>query len=167
MKKILMSLLVIALMLGVVGVAFATNAEFSNVGALSLGRGYAKDVDVSFVGYELETGFPDGVRVDGVYLAFTENLGSQQHSTIIFVSLRGYGSEDANELAYCVAVVPKETTLVAGTIYKFPCADLTYALPEDVRYVKVTVAEQSAYVAGTQAIIGEDPSVATVTGAAP
>lgn len=144
-KSILISLLVGVLALGAMGAAFATNVGFSNVGALSLGSEDVKDVDCDYIGYELDTGTNLPVEVDGVYISFTEDLHSTPNCTIIFVSLR-----DANfqELAYCVAVVPASTTLDKDTIYKFPCADNTYADPEKVYYVKVTIAENSSYSAG-------------------
>lgn len=161
-KALLIGLIICVLAMGGIGAAFATGMNFTNVGSLSLDYEGVSQVNCDFVGYELHTGAGIGVVVDGVYISFDKNLHSGANSTVLFVSLR-----DAQfvELAYCVAVVPASTTLWAGKIYKFPCADNTTALPEDVYYVKVTVAEQSAYTAGAQPIIGESAGVLSMPGA--
>jgi hypothetical protein len=164
-KRLLIGVIVVVLALGAMGAAFATNVGFSNVGALSLGHDNVKDVDVDFVGYELDTGMNLPVEVNGVYISFTKNIHSDDNSTVIFVSLR---KADWTELAYCVALVPASTTLYKDTIYKLPCADGTYADPEDVYYVKVTVGENSAYsTLGGGQDYGEGTGVVDMPGAAP
>ena len=143
-KALLIGLLVCVLALGAIGAAFASNVTFTGVGTLALGSTPAfEDIEVDFIGYELDTGDFLPVEVDGVYISFDRNLHSPNNSTVIFVSLR-----DANfyELAYCVATVPASTWLWANTIYKLPIAiGSAVADPQDVYYVKVTVAENSSY----------------------
>ena len=56
MKKILMSLLVIALMLGVIGAASTAGMSFSGVGALSLGVEPIPEIDVDYIGFHLSSG---------------------------------------------------------------------------------------------------------------
>ena len=164
-KSILISLLVGVLALGAMGAAFATNVGFSNVGALSLGSEDVKDVDCDYIGYELDTGCDLPVQVDGVYISFTEDLHSTPNSTIIFVSLR---DDEFTELAYCVAVVPACTTLDKDTIYKLRCADGSFADPEAVHCVKVTVAENSSYsTLGGGQDHGKGPEVVDMAGTAP
>ena len=164
-KHLLIGVIVVVLALGTMGAAFATNVGFSNVGALSLGHDSVNDVDVDFVGYELDTGCNLPVEVNGVYISFTEDLHSDPNSTVIFVSLRG---DDWTELAYCVALVPASTTLHKDKVYKLPCADESYADPEDVYYVKVTVGENSAYsTLGGGQDYGEGTDVEDMPGAAP
>ena len=141
-KALLIGLMVCVLALGGIGAAFATTMNFENVGELSLGHELVSQVNCDYVGYELDTGCNLAVEVNGVYISFDKDLHSDVNSTVIFVSLR-----DCNfvELAYCVALVPPCTTLDAGTVYKMTTADGTFADPEDVCYVKVTVAENSSY----------------------
>ena len=141
-KAILISLIVCVLAVSGIGAAFATNVGFSNVGALSLGHDAVEDVNCDFVGYELDTGMNLPVEVNGVYISFDKDIHSNDNSTVIFVSLR---DSLFQELAYCVALVPASTTLYATNIYKIQTADGTYADPELVYYVKVTVAENSTY----------------------
>ena len=162
-KRLLIGVIVVVLALGTIGAAFATGMDFSNVGELSLGYTEVSQVNCDFVGYELFTGGGIGVVVDGVYISFDKDLHSDQNSTVIFVSLR---DANFNELAYCVATVPASTTLWAGNKYKLPCADGITAKPEDVYYVKVTVAEQSAYsYTGAAQDYGESAGIIIMPGA--
>jgi len=141
-KSLLIGVILVVVALGTMGAAFATTMEFDKVGELSLGHKLVSQVNCDFIGYELDTGFHLPVEVNGVYISFDKDVHSDNNSTVIFVSLRD-GNFD--ELAYCVALVPHSTTLAAGTKYKLPCADGTFADPEEVHYVKVTVAENSSY----------------------
>ena len=142
-RAFLIGLIICILALGGIGAAFASSINYSGVGILALGRTAPfEDIGVDFVGYELDTGDNLPVEVDGVYISFDRDLHSSDNSIVIFVSLR---AGDWTELAYCVALVPASETLLEGTIYKIPCADGTFADPEQVYYVKVTVAENSSY----------------------
>ena len=141
-KVLLIGLIVCALAVGGIGAAFATNVGFDKVGALSLGTTAVKDVNVDFVGYNLDTGYTKPVVVNGVWLSFDTDIHSDDNTTIIFVSLRDGGF---NELAYCVLTVAASTTLNAGDTRLVMCSDGSEADPEAVVYVKVTVAENSTY----------------------
>jgi len=141
-KSLLIGLILVVVTLGTMGAAFATTMDFSEVGELSLGHEEVSQVNCDFLGYELDTGFHLPVEVNGVYISFDKDVHSDNNSTVIFVSLRNALFE---ELAYCVALVPSTDTLQAGTKYKLRCADDTFADPEEVYYVKVTVAENSSY----------------------
>ena len=141
-KAFLIGVIVCVLAMSGIGAAFATTMEFTEVGELSLGHTGVSQVDCDYIGYELDTGFHLPVEVNGVYISFNKDLHSTVNSTIIFVSLRNASFQ---ELAYCVAVVPASTTLYATNVYKIQTADGTFADPEAVYYVKVTVAENSTY----------------------
>lgn len=162
-KALIIGLIVSVLAIGGIGAAFATGMNFDNIGALSLGREPVDQVNVDYLGYILTTGFGFGVKVDGVYISFDKNIvsegvGSEGNKTIIFVSLRDNEPADiGTELAYCVAIIDAGTILDKDTVYKFQCADNTFALPEDIYLVKVTVAGNSAYDAGTQLTQGQGP----------
>jgi len=136
-RVLLIGLIVCVLAMGGIGAAFATGMGFSNVGALSLGTGDVPQVNVVDVGWELYSGAGLGVVVDGVYLKLDRNIAA---GTVIFISLRNTGW---TELAYYAGVTTGAMT--ANTWYKFPLSDGTTALPAQVAYVKVTVAENGSY----------------------
>ena len=83
-KALLMAAAVVVLALGVMGAAFATGMEFSNVGALSSGTGDIPQVNTTYTGY-VTCGDIDHVRVVKVVAAFDRDLGkgSQIYAGVI------------------------------------------------------------------------------------
>jgi len=70
-KAIMIGIAVIVLALGVVGAAFATGMDFSNVGALSSGKADLVQVNTDDVGF---LPAPDGSGVNRVALSFDRDL---------------------------------------------------------------------------------------------
>ena len=70
-KALLIGLTVIVLALGVIGAAFATGMDFSNVGALSSGQGELAQINADDVGFLPS---PDGSGIDRVALSFDRDL---------------------------------------------------------------------------------------------
>ena len=70
-KVLLIGVTVIVLALGVIGAAFATGMDFSNVGALSSGQGELVQVNTDDVGFLPS---PDGCGIDRVALSFDRDL---------------------------------------------------------------------------------------------
>ena len=68
-KALLIGIAVIVLALGVMGAAFATGMDFSNVGALSAGEGDIEQIDTDYIGF-----IGDESGVVGVALSFTRDL---------------------------------------------------------------------------------------------
>ncbi len=164
-KALLIGAIVILIALSGIGAAFATGMNFTEVGELSLGYTGVPQVNVDFVGFELDTGDNLPVEVDGVYISFDKDLHSDLNTTVIFVSLRDAAFQ---ELAYCVAIVPASTTLDKDAKYKMPIAvGSTVADPGQVYYVKVTVAENSSYSTppGHSQDYGKDAGIIVMPGA--
>jgi len=70
-KALLIGAAVIVLALGVMGAAYATGMDFSNVGALSAGKGELAQINTDDVGF---VSSPDGSGVDRVALSFDRDL---------------------------------------------------------------------------------------------
>ncbi len=68
-KALLIGIAVIILALGVMGAAFATGMDFSNIGALSSGKGDIEQIDTDYIGF-----IGDESGVVGVALSFTRDL---------------------------------------------------------------------------------------------
>ena len=137
-KAIIISLLVCVLALGSVGAAFATGMGFSNVGALSLGWASVPQIDADYIGFHLVSAASQPVRVDGVYISLDTAISPDN---AVSVSLRDIND---NELAWWadndVTWAEGDTTLVSMT-----ASDTVLPGPEQVYYVKVTVATNSQY----------------------
>ena len=141
-RALLIGLIICVLAMGGIGAAFATTLGFSNIGALAMGWGQLPEISVEDVAWELHSGAGQPVDVDGVYLKFNQGIPA---NSVIFISLRNVGQ---GELAYYAGVGVGGFS--ANTWYKFPLSDGTTADPEEVVYVKVTVAENSVYSADGQ-----------------
>ena len=70
-KPLLIGAAIIALALGVVGAAYATGMNFSNVGALSSGKAEIVQINTDHVGF---LSSPGGSGVDRVALSFDRDL---------------------------------------------------------------------------------------------
>jgi len=70
-KAIMVGILIIVLALGVMGAAYATGMDFSNVGALSSGQVELAQINTDHVGF---LSSPDGSGIDRVALSFDRDL---------------------------------------------------------------------------------------------
>ena len=136
-KVIIVSLLVCVLALGSVGAAFATGMGFSNVGALSLGISSVPQIDTDHVSFHLKSAMGQPVRVDGVYLSFNTDFSNAAFS----VSVRDSGN---NELAYCALNSHSQTAAETRCFHLYADGN-PLPTPDQVYYVKVTVAEGGEY----------------------
>jgi len=94
MKKILVSLMLIAVVVGVLGTAFTAGiSSWSGIGILSRGSTMLPTVGVDHVSYKIHSGVSDPASLVGVRLSFTADLSNP----MIFISVRDSGN---NELAY-------------------------------------------------------------------
>ena len=84
-KALLMAVAVVVLALGVMGAAFATSMEFSNVGALSSGKAELTQVNTDDIGF---LSADDGSGVDKVAISFDWDLGA---GSTIWVTVEAHG----------------------------------------------------------------------------
>jgi len=148
-RALLIGLIICVLAMGGIGAAFANQLGFTSIGALAMGWGQLPEISVEDVAWELHSGAGQPVDVDGVYLKFNQGIPA---NSVIFISLRNVGQ---GELAYYAGVGVGPYT--AHTWHKFPLSDGTTATPQEVVYIKVTVAENSVYSADGQADIPSGP----------
>lgn len=120
------------------GLAFSTGMSFSNVGGLSLGYGTVPQINTDYIGYHLNSALYAPVIVDGVYISLDTSISG---TNAVSVSLR---AGDGSELCYYAA---NDVTWDAGTTYQVPMTADGDPLPgpDQVFYVKVTVAQNSQY----------------------
>ena len=120
-----------------IGAAFTTGMTFTSVGALSLGHQSVPQINCDYVAFRLSGAYTLPVTVDGVYLSVDTDFANAAFS----MSLRDAGD---NELAYCALNSHSQTEATTRCFHMY--ADGA-ALPtaDQVRYVKVTVAENGVY----------------------
>jgi hypothetical protein len=137
-KSLLIGAIVIVLAMSGIGAAFATGMSFSNVGALSLGWGSVPQINTDYIGFHLVSAASLPVRVDGVYISLDTTIGPDN---AVSVSLRNAAD---TELAWYAA---NNVSWAEGTTYlvNLTPSDSVLPGPEQVYYVKVTVATQSQY----------------------
>jgi len=138
MKKILVSLMLIAVVVGVLGTASTAGMSFNNVGALSLGIKDVPTVNVDYLGFHLSSAYTYPVTVDKVYISLDQDISAPN---AVSVSVR---ASDGSELAYYAA---NDVTWVAGTTYLVDLYADGAPLPSAaaVYKVKVVVATNSHY----------------------
>jgi len=88
-KAIMIGIAIIVLALGVMGAAFATGMDFSNVGALSAGKADLVQVNTDDVGF---LSSPGGCGVDRVALSFDRDLTA---GSTIWVTVEVHGGPKA------------------------------------------------------------------------
>lgn len=148
MKKILIIGVVICLVaLTGIGAAFATGMNFSGVNALSLGQSAVPQINCTGVVYALDSEAGSPVEVDGVQIKLDQDISN----AAVSVSLRDI---NGNELAYYAAngvTLPSDTWSDWLGLYDESNVQLPNnssgvgVTPDKVYYVKVTVANDSAY----------------------
>jgi len=138
MKKILVSLMLIAVVVGVMGAASTAGMGFSGVGALSLGITDVDTVDVDYLGFHLNSALYAPVIVDGVYISLDKDISPDN---AVSVSVR---DSTGNELAY---YAHNDVTWAAADTILVPLTADGGDLPsaKAVCKVKVVVATNSHY----------------------
>lgn len=84
-KALLIAVAIVVLALGVMGAAFATGMDFSNVGALSSGKAELVQVNTDDIGF---LSADDGSGVDRVALSFDRDLSA---GSTIWVTIEVHG----------------------------------------------------------------------------
>jgi hypothetical protein len=129
-KALLIGAAVIVLALGVVGAAFATGMDFSNVGALSSGKADVVQINTDHVGF---LSCPAGV--DRVALSFDRDL--TKGSTIwVTIEIHGHGKE-VHGWTVLGSFLDKKDEVIIGLDEVLKVDDI-----DKVKKVTVTVAER-------------------------
>jgi len=136
-RALLIGLIVSVLALAGIGAAFATGMNFSGVGALSLGSTGVPQINCDHVSFHLASAQGQPVRVDGVYLSFDQSFSNAAFS----VSLRDI---NGNSLAYCT-LNSHGQTMGQTRCFQLMTDVGSLPTPDQVYYVKVTVAENGVY----------------------
>ncbi len=132
-KALLIAAVVIVLALGVLGAAYATGMNFSNVGALSAGEAAVVQVNTDDVGF-LSAG--DGSCVDRVALSFDRDLAAG--STIwVTVDVHGCPKIEAHGWTILGSFLSKNGEVIVPLDEVLEVDDI-----DKIKKVTVTVAER-------------------------
>ena len=130
-KVLLIGIAVIVLALGVIGAAFATGMDFSNIGALSSGEGDIEQIDTDYIGF-----IGDESGVVGVALSFDRDLTA---GSTIWVTIEIHGPPKAEAHGWTVlgSFLSQYGEVIIGLDPTLEVDDI-----DKVKKVTVTVAER-------------------------